>query len=120
MANAQAGKFYAVIQGGRCHKVFTITDLPEWNEADIQVVDVTSAVPNEGDVYLGGSSFTPYVPPPPTQAQINAAADAAIRKLSLDALPDVIDILTKMATGADKTLLKAVDDKIKAEKEKKA
>ena len=116
---AQKGKGDAQVVNGRCHKVFTIADLPEWNENDITVVDVTGAVPNEGDVHNGGSSFSPYVPPPPTQAQINAAADAAIRKLSLDALPDVIDILTKMATGADKTLLKAVDDKIKAEKAKK-
>lgn len=64
--------------------------------------------------------IAPYVARVPTQAEINSKADATVRQLSLDALPDVIDVLTKMATGPDKAVLKVHDDKIKAEKAKKA
>lgn len=61
-----------------------------------------------------------YVAPVKTQAQINAEADAAIKKLSIDALPDVIEIVAKLASGADKTKINAIDAAIKTAKAKKA
>lgn len=118
MAKAQIGKTYAQIVNNRCHKVFTISDLPEWNENDIQVVEVPGPVPAEGDTW-NGSSFEPYVPPPPTQAQINAAADAAIFKLFKDNIPDLMDALEAAAVGPAKAKIKAINDAVKLEKAKK-
>lgn len=119
MTKAVVGKTYVQIVSGRCHKVFTIADLPEWNPTDIQVVELTGAIPLEGYVHNGGDSFSPYVPPPLTQTQINEAADAAAMKAATDALPAMLDVLTKLASGADKTALKVFDDKVKAEQAKK-
>lgn len=101
MAKAQAGKTYAQVVNGRCHKVFTAIDLPEWNENDITVVDVTGNVPNEGDVHNGGSSFSPYTPSPEelakqaqaaqdAQDKADAKADAQLKAL-LDMTPAQID-----------------------------
>lgn len=115
---AQSGRVYAVIQSNRCHQIFTDGTMPEWNENQIQVVDVTNNVPNVGDSW-NGSSFEKYIPPLRTQQQRNKEADLAIGKLSLAALPDLIEVLTKLANGSDKAMLKVHDDLIKAEKLKK-
>lgn len=62
--------------------------------------------------------IAPYVAPVITQAQINSTASDVIRNLSLAALPTLIDILTKMASGPDKAALQAIDSAIKIEKAK--
>ena len=81
----------------------------------------------EGDTYLAKevaykAAYAVRHPPPTlltSQQIINAAADAAIAKISRDALPLILDMLTKLATGADKTALKVLDDAVKTEKAKK-
>lgn len=57
---AQNGHIYAVIQNNRCHQIFTAAELPAWNENNIQVVDVTAAVPTVGDDW-NGTNFIPHV-----------------------------------------------------------
>lgn len=84
MAKAQAGRIYAQIQNGRCHWIFTadgIGDtgkLPEYNEHQIQVVDVTGNVPNVGDDWTG-AAFVPHVKTPEELvAEAAVAAQAAL------------------------------------------
>jgi hypothetical protein len=50
---AEEDKIYAQIMNGKVHWVFTIDDLPEWNEEDITVVDITHKVVEIGDLYDG-------------------------------------------------------------------
>ena len=84
MAKAMSGKTYAQIVNNRVHWKFTQATLPEYNENDIQVVDVTGNVPSDGDVYNPATgTFSPYVPPAPTQAEINAKARADLRQIDL-------------------------------------
>ena len=64
--------------------------------------------------------IAPFVPPVVTQAQINAAADRMIAKHMQDALPMLLEVVTKLAAGVDKAALKVFDDAVKAEKAKKA
>ena len=60
MAKAQQGKTYAQVLNGKCHWLFTATELPEWNEKDIMVVDVTAQAVSVGDLY-DGTKFTAVV-----------------------------------------------------------
>lgn len=53
MAEAKQGNTYAQVVDGRCHWIFTSDDLPEWNENDITVVDVTGKGVKVGDLYDG-------------------------------------------------------------------
>jgi hypothetical protein len=39
------GHTYAQIRGGRVHAIFDAAQLPEWNEHDIEVIDVTGLDP---------------------------------------------------------------------------
>lgn len=54
-------KTYAHINAGKCHWLFTSIDLPEWNEEHFLAVDVTGAIPNIGDDYIGGVFTTPAI-----------------------------------------------------------
>jgi len=121
MAKAQAGKTYTVLTpDNRVQQVFNHTKLLEWNENDIQVVEVAAGQnPKEGDVHTGAGIFIPYVPPAPTQAEINAAADAAMKKIFLDNLDVILEVLERTAVGADKAEIKIINDAVKAEKGKK-
>ena len=118
MAKAEAGKKYASIQYGRVHQVFDGKTFPEWNEDDIEVVEVSGIPPTEGDIW-NGTSFSPYIPPAPTQEEKDEELESNAEKYAEAALPDMLDILTKLASGADKAKLKVFDDKVKAEKAKK-
>ena len=119
MAKAQQGKTYAIIDNGRCHSVSTKDDLVEWNESHIRVVDVTGAVPSVGDVWNGGSSFSPYVPPPSTQLELNSQADNLIFKYFKENLPLIIEALESASSGPMKASIKALNDKVKPEVAKK-
>lgn len=118
MAKAQVGKIYAQIVNGRCHKVFTITDLPEWNSSQLEVVEVIGISPTEGDIW-NGTIFFPYIPTPLTKAENDAAADKMAMKHATEALPTIIAILTKLSNGSDKAALKIFDDMVKTEQAKK-
>ena len=50
---AKAGLIYAQILYGCVHWMFTQAELPEWNESDLMVVDVTDLSPHPavGDLY---------------------------------------------------------------------
>ena len=43
-------KIYALILYGKCHWIFTSNELPEYNENDIQVVEIDATV-RVGDIY---------------------------------------------------------------------
>lgn len=45
MANAVAGRLYGLVVGGRVQEIFSKDTLPEWNEAQLHVVDITEADP---------------------------------------------------------------------------
>ena len=65
--------------------------------------------------------IAPYVAPAPllpTQQQISATASKVVDKLSVGALPDLMEVIEKLVTGADKELVKSWNDKVKAEKVK--
>jgi hypothetical protein len=68
---AQENKTYAQIIGGKCHWIFTASDLPEWNDNDIDVVDITGLGVNVGDLF-DGVGFT--ATPPTTLADYMVAA----------------------------------------------
>lgn len=119
MAKAQAGKTYVIIQDSRVHQIFTEATLAEWNGDQLQVIELGAQIPAEGDVWLGGTAFAPYVPPAKTQAEINAEADRMIAKHAQTALPLMLEVLTKLASGADKTALTVFDAAVKTEKAKK-
>jgi len=120
MATTIAGNTYAEIQNGRVTRTFLGSTLPQYNASQITLVDVTGNVPNVGDVWQGGSSFAPYVPPAKTQGQINSEADRTMQDLFLDNIPLIMDTLEALATGQNKTDIKALNDKIKIERNKKA
>ena len=69
MAKAQQGKTYAQVLNGKCNWIFTVADLPEWNDSSITVVDVTGQVVNVGDSYDGATFHAPVV----DLAQLKAA-----------------------------------------------
>ena len=56
---AEHGRTYAQVIDGRCHWLFTIDDLPEWNEDDFTVVDVTDNIPSIGSIYNGATFSSP-------------------------------------------------------------
>lgn len=62
---AVEGRTYAQIQHGKVHWLFTKTELPEWNEAMMQAVDVTAIDPKPpvGWLYDGGLFRDPPVEP---------------------------------------------------------
>lgn len=80
-----------------------ISDLPEWTKR------------------LTQTSVAPYVAPSQAQldAQANAAADKAIAAMIPDAVSMLMDWAEGQATGPDKVTIKALNDLIKAEKAKK-
>jgi hypothetical protein len=51
---AEENKIYALVQGDRCHLLFSKEQLPEWNENDIIAVDVTDMNVSIGDCYCDG------------------------------------------------------------------
>lgn len=61
-----------------------------------------------------------FVPSVPSQAKINADADAAIYKWFKDNIPVIMDALEAASTGSSKAAIKAINDLIKSEKAKKA
>lgn len=66
--------------------------------------------------------IAPYVAPvpvPPTQAQINAAAEREIQRLSIAAIPMLIEQMAATATGQAKAALLQMDADIKVELSKK-
>ena len=62
---AQEGKTYAQVMHGVCHWIFTKVELPEWNEHDIFVVDITGKSVAAGDLWDGEKFTSPPAPPPP-------------------------------------------------------
>jgi len=58
------GKTYAQVLYGNLHLIFTILDLPQWNENDIQVVDITDIDPRPqlGWVFDGVKFVCPIIP----------------------------------------------------------
>ncbi|WP_449105571.1 phage tail assembly chaperone [Pseudomonas mohnii] len=62
----QEGHVYAHIQHSRVSWIFTQSDLPEFNENDIEVVDITSLspVPEVGYHYSAGMFSTPAMASP--------------------------------------------------------
>jgi hypothetical protein len=75
---AQENTTYAQIIDGKCHWIFTADDLPEWNEQDIDAVDVTGLVVNVGDLF-DGATFTA-----PQPATLTNRISAAIKRIDRD------------------------------------
>lgn len=59
---AELGRTYAQILFGKVHCIFTLDELPEWNENDIMAVDVTENIPIVGQEYKDGF-FVPAIHP---------------------------------------------------------
>lgn len=78
MAKTTVGKTYAQIVNGRAHWIFSASELSEYNENHIQVVDVTGNVPMVGEVW-NGTAFVPYVAPPPSATELAEQALKAER-----------------------------------------
>ncbi|MBW4089886.1 MAG: hypothetical protein HIU82_02085 [Proteobacteria bacterium] len=72
---ATAGHTYAQIVNGLVHWIFGAADMPQWNAAQITVVDITgvSPAPAVGWSYSDGGFTAPPSPPAPTLAQQAAA-----------------------------------------------
>lgn len=85
MAKAEEDKVYVQIVGGKCHWVFTADELPEWNDDDIQVVEVTGNVPAPGDVYENGGFVAP-APDPVQQRTIFTSLEFLDRFTSAEQL----------------------------------
>lgn len=66
---------YAQLQNGKCHWIFTLAELPEWNNVTCPAIDVTGNIPNVGDSYNPATGLFSPPPPPPalTLAQVQAA-----------------------------------------------
>jgi hypothetical protein len=57
---AQPGSTYAQIVAGRVRLIFTAAQLPEWNEAHIDVRDVTGITPTPAaGWYVDGNTYSP-------------------------------------------------------------
>jgi hypothetical protein len=80
---AEDGKTYAQVMVGKCHWMFTKAVLPEWNENDIQVIDVTGQEVSVGDVFIDGVFSTP-VPAVETKEQLAADIRTTRNKLIAD------------------------------------
>lgn len=50
---AEQNKIYAQITNGMVHWIFTSNELPEWNEQDIQIIDITNQNVEVGDTWDG-------------------------------------------------------------------
>jgi hypothetical protein len=65
---ANEGRIYAQIVNKKVHWIFTAADLPEWNEHDLDTVDITNVTapaPEVGWDYDGVTFTNPAKPPPP-------------------------------------------------------
>lgn len=67
----QKGHWYAHIQAARVVWIFTQADLPEFNENDIEVIDVTSLEPRP---QMGWVVIDGVLEPPPDQSVVELAA----------------------------------------------
>lgn len=72
MSVAVIGQTYALVLYGRAHQIFTVAQLPAWNDANVLVVDVTGRVPAIGDLYnpATGVFSIPPAPAPFTPPQL--------------------------------------------------
>lgn len=75
------GHVYAQILNNRVHWVFTTEQLPEWNETDITVLDITelSPQPQSGWQYVDGIFISPY----------EASAEEIFAKLKQKKIEDI-------------------------------
>jgi hypothetical protein len=76
---AQPGSTYAQIVTGRVRLIFTAAQLPEWNEAHIDVRDVTGITPAPAaGWYVDGDTWSPDpITPEDIADQARRAQDAA-------------------------------------------
>lgn len=77
-----AGKTYAQILSGSVHWIFTSAELPEYNDATFEAVDITNVAPQPQSGWTASDStgswiFAPFVAPTPTVAQQAQAALSA-------------------------------------------
>lgn len=77
---AEIGKTYAQVLDGKCHWIFTSVELPEWNENDIETVDITGKDVKVGDIFIDGIFSTP-VPVVITDEELAVTARATRDKL---------------------------------------
>jgi hypothetical protein len=103
---ATSDHIYTQIVNGLVHYLFTAADMPEWNETQITVVDVTavSPAPAVGWSYAGGTFSAPPAPPAPTLAQQASAMLAAGCAIASTATPAVngtyaLDTASRAAFG---------------------
>lgn len=67
---AKEGRLYALIQAGIVHTIFTIADLPEWNDSLI-VVDISDVTPKPDVLWTAEFTNDVWVfSPPPAPPEI--------------------------------------------------
>ena len=78
---AQPNKTYAQIINGKCHWVFTSNELPEWNESQVETIDITGLDAREGYDYANGvfTAPAPYMAPVKTPEQVQAEIVSAVQ-----------------------------------------
>lgn len=97
MTTAVAGSTYAQILNNTVHWIFTISDLPEWNDTQITVVDITSITPQPQAGWAASEdsnnnwTFTaPPAPPALTIAQAQAIQTQIINQAAQTALSVIV------------------------------
>lgn len=102
MAEAQQGKTYAQVLDGKCHWLFTALDLPEWNENDITVMDVTGQDVEVGDLW-DGDSFSKPAPVVPAIPEVVTMRQARLALLQAGLLAQVNTAVANMPGAAGDT-----------------
>lgn len=99
MAEAQQGKIYAQVIDGKCHWLFTAQELPEWNENDITVVDVSGQGVEVGDLW-NGVTFSKPAPVVPAVPEVVTMRQARLALLQTGLLAQVNTAVANMPGAA--------------------
>lgn len=113
---ALPGRTYAQLLAGRVHWLFTIDELPEWNDAQCPAVDITDLNPRPTiGAYYAGGTFYPDPGPRPSEYHY-LAADYTWQPLdagtvdSMKSAEATRDIDTKILRTVFETLFQLVND----------
>lgn len=89
---AEQNKTYAQVLHGRCHWIFTSKELPEWNENDIETVDITGQNIQIGYIFTDGIFSEPITEQPTNEELANlirTKRDSFLSKSDWTQLSDV-------------------------------